>query len=335
MAIDKRFFTVNHLNAGNLADEIGATVIGDRSVEIHDAAPISVCAAGDLTFFSSGKADDLPSEVKGCIVITTEAGLKLLPPDVVALVVDVPRLRFADAMKLLVEDAFAGPVKPANPIDGVDIGPGVTVGQNVSIGQGTVVGAGVAIGHGVSIGRNCLIEANAVLSHCVLADGVTVQANVVIGGTGFGFEITPEGPVKLPHVGSVEIGLGSSIGAGTCIDRGTINKTFIGAGVMIDNLVHIAHNCVVEDRVIMAAQVGLAGGAHIASGAILGGQAGVSQNVKIGQGSIVMAQSGVTKNVMPDSTVVGFPAEDAKAAWRERAAIRRLLAKSGKKEKPS
>ena len=113
MAIDKRFFTVNQLNAGDLADEIGGTVIGDRSVEIHDAAPISACTAGDLTFFSSAKADVLPCGVKGYIVITTEDGSKLLPPEVVALVVDVPRLRFADAMKLLVEDAFAGPVKPA------------------------------------------------------------------------------------------------------------------------------------------------------------------------------------------------------------------------------
>ena len=334
MAIDKRFFSVKQLSAGDLADEIGATVIGDRSVKISDAAPISACKAGDLTFFSATGPVELPDQTRSCVVITTQDGVTALPADVIALIVDAPRRAFAAALELLVEDAFTGQIKPATPIDGVEFGPGVTIGQNVSIGQGSVIGAGVALGHGVSIGSNCSIEANSVLSHCVLGDGVTVHANAVIGSQGFGFEITADGPVKLPHVGSVEISQGSRIGAGSCIDRGTIGKTRIGAGVMIDNLVHIAHNCIIEDRVVMAAQVGLAGGVHIASGAILGGQAGISQNVKIGSNAIVMAQSGVTKNIDPGSTVVGFPAEDAKTAWRERAAIRRMLARSQKKEKP-
>ena len=70
----------------------------------------------------------------------------------------------------------------------------------------------------------------------------------------------------MPHVGSVKVGNGSRIGAGSCIDRGTISCTQIGANVMIDNLVHVAHNSVIEDRVVMA-QVGLAGACYIASGA--------------------------------------------------------------------
>ena len=47
-----------------------------------------------------------------------------------------------------------------------------------------MIGAGVCLGHGLSIGRNCRVEANAVLSHCLLGDDVVVHANAVIGGRG-------------------------------------------------------------------------------------------------------------------------------------------------------
>ena len=136
----------------------------------------------------------------------------------------------------------------------------------------------------------------------------------------------------LEHVGSVEIGHSSRIGAGCTIDRGTLGMTKIGGSVMIDNLVHIAHNCIVGDRAVLAAQAGLAGGAIIGEGAILAGQAGVSSQVTVGNGAIVMSQSGVTKDVPDHTTVVGFPAEETRKVWRERAALRRLLVSSRNEE---
>ena len=78
--------------------------------------------------------------------------------------------------------------------------------------------------------------------------------------------------------------------------------------------------------------MGLAGGAVIGRGAMLAGQVGVSSKVSVGEGAIVMGQSGVTKDVPANTTVVGFPAVEAREAWRERAALRRLIAKSSKKE---
>ena len=101
---------------------------------------------------------------------------------------------------------------------------------------------------------------------------------------------------------------------------------------MIDNLVHIAHNCIVSDRVVLAAQVGLAGGVIIGEGAILAGQAGVGSQITVGKEAIVMAQSGVTKEVLDHTTVVGFPAEETRKVWRERAALRRLLGSSRNEE---
>ena len=218
-------------------------------------------------------------------------------------------------------------------LNGVTVGSNVSVGENVSVGKGTVIEPGVVIHQGVEIGRNCRIAANAVLSHCRLGDKVWIGANNVIGASGFGFEITDEGPVLVEHVGSVEIGRSSRTGAGCTIDRGTLGRTQIGESVMIDNLVHIAHNCIIGDRAVLAAQAGLAGGAIIGEGAILAGQAGVGSQVTVGKGAIVMGQSGVTKDVPDHTTVVGFPAEETRKVWRERVALRRLLGSSRNEEK--
>ena len=87
---------------------------------------------------------------------------------------------------------------------------------------------------------------------------------------------------------------------------------------MLDNLVHVAHNCVIGERAILTAQIGLAGGAIIGAGAMMGGQAGVGPATRVGKGAVVMAQSGVTKDIEDGATVAGFPASDVRKMWRER-----------------
>ena len=333
MAIDQRFFKAIPTDAGEIARAAGASLHGLAGLTAQDAAPLSEAGAGDLCFMNEDPGRDTLSRLSGALVITTDALVGLLPADCAGLVCASPRLGFARAMALMAGEIDAdAPPQSAGTIDGVALGAAVAVGRNVVIGQGTVIGAGAVIHQGVEIGRNCRIGANAVLSHCRLLDGVHIGANSVVGGAGFGFEVTSEGPVLLPHVGSVEIGVGSHVGAGCTIDRGTLGLTRVGTGVMIDNLVHIAHNCLIGDRAVLAAQVGLAGGVVIGEGAMLAGQAGVSSQVSVGKGAIVMGQSGVTKDVPDGTTVVGFPAEEAGKVWRERAALRRLSGVSRKKE---
>jgi len=333
MAIDRRFFTITSHDAGSLATAAEASLLGAADLMVQDAAPLSEAGEGDLCFMSEDPGQETLARLSGALVITTKDLAGLLPDGCVALVCGKPRLGFAKAMAVMVDEIDADILPEASTvIDKVVLGAAVALGRNVVIGEGTVIGAGAVIHQGVEIGRNCRIGANAVLSHCRLSDNVHIGANTVVGASGFGFEITADGPVMLPHVGSVEIGPGSRTGAGCAIDRGTLGLTRIGTGVMIDNLVHIAHNCTIGDRAVLAAQVGLAGGAVIGEGAMLAGQAGVSSQISIGKGAIVMGQSGVTKDVPDGTTVVGFPAEEAGKVWRERAALRRLSGASRKKE---
>ena len=332
MAIDRSFFTVSATSPERLAEAAGATITGAAIAEARDAAPLSSAKSGDLTFMSGDPDDAVCARLQGVIVITTAELAPRLPASCVALICDKPRLGFARALAVMVGDVLDGRDTASERPATVLVADTASIAGNVTLASGTRIDPGVVIHQGVEIGRDCHIGANAVLSHCRIGDGVSIGANTVIGGAGFGFEITPDGPVALPHVGSVEIGAQTTIAAGCTIDRGTLGVTQIGKQVMIDNLVHVAHNCVVEDRAVLAAQVGLAGGAQIGSGAMLAGQAGVSSQVRVGSGAIVMGQSGVTKDVPDGMTVVGFPAEEAREIWRERAALRRMLRGSGKKK---
>ena len=350
MSLETRFFDVVPHTAESLAIAIGATLNGNPQATVSGAAPFAEVQDGDLTFLADkAGAGDTPADAQAemaAIVITTAALGDRLTGFAARLIVDRPRLGFAHAMTCLVPDTSPGMVTPADQNQdrfkgqdrskGVVIGPGVMCGTSVKIGAGSRIDAGAIIHNGVEIGHNCHIGANSVLSHCTLGDDVTIQPNAVIGSAGFGFEITDDGPVQLPHVGSVIIGNGVLIGAGCCIDRGTMGPTCIGDQAMLDNLVHVAHNCVIGERAILTAQIGLAGGALIGAGAMMGGQAGVGPATRVGKGAVVMAQSGVTKDIEDGATVAGFPASDVRKMWRERAAIRRLLAQSERPaKKPS
>ena len=333
MAIDRSFFSVTTQGVDALAGAAGADIVRGADRQAVDAAPVSEAGPGYLCFLTEKADKMLIARLSGAVVVTTPALAEELPEDCAALVCGNPRLGFTRALGLMVAEIGAcHPPQQAVTIDGVTVGNSVSVGQDVSIGKGTIIEPGVVIHQGVEIGRDCRIGANAVLSHCRFGDEVRIGANNVIGGSGFGFENTNEGPVLLEHVGSVEIGRSSRIGAGCTIDRGTLGRTKIGKSVMIDNLVHIAHNCIVGDRAVLAAQVGLAGGAILGEGAILAGQAGVGSQVTVGKGAIVMGQSGVTKDVPDHTTVVGFPAEEKRKVWRERAVLRRLLGSPRNKE---
>ena len=81
----------------------------------------------------------------------------------------------------------------------------------------------------------------------MVGDSVKLGPNSVVGKRGFGFDGQGSDVQLIPHLGRVLIGEGCDIGSCVSIDRGVIDDTCIGSYVMIDNLVHIAHNAVSSD----------------------------------------------------------------------------------------
>src|ERR1019366_5395694 len=155
---------------------------------------------------------------------------------------------------------------------------------------------------------------------CVLHSGA------VIGADGFGFEMAGGSYQKVPQVGTVAIGNHVEIGANTCIDRATLGATVISDGTKLDNMVHIAHNCVIGKHVVIAAQTGLAGGVTIGDYAVIGGQVGVGDKARIESKAIVGSGAGIltAKIVRAGEPVWGTPARPLRRYLEQLATLARL-----------
>ena len=329
MSVDPRFFRiVDGIKAIDLATSLGATVSGDMDHFVTGVAPLAVAGKGEVTFQSGGPLADCTPKA-GAIIITTADIAGQLAETVqfksaqTFLIVDCPRRSFAAALDIIVQSTEPESYKTS--IDrSAQIHPKASVGDGVVIGAGSVIEAGTVIQSGVVIGANCHIGANSVLSHCDIASHVHIGAGTVIGDSGFGFEMTKDGAIRLPHVGIVRIADGCGIGNQCSIDRGSLGDTVLGRSVMIDNLCHIAHNVQIGDRSLVAGQCGISGSVTIGTDVQIGGQVGIAQHVTIGDAAVLTARSGVTKDVLPNTQMAGFPAVEAGQYWRERAALRRV-----------
>ena len=144
----------------------------------------------------------------------------------------------------------------------------------------------------------------------VIGSGCTIHAGTVIGADGFGFAPNGDNYNKVPQIGNVVIEDNVEIGANACIDRATMGSTRIKKGVKLDNLVQIAHNVVVGENTVMAAQCGIAGTTKVGAHCMFGGQVGIAGHLRIEDKTMLAAQSGVTNDIPEGSVFMGAPAFD-------------------------
>jgi UDP-3-O-[3-hydroxymyristoyl] glucosamine N-acyltransferase len=308
---------------------------GDTSRPISSAADIMSAQPDQVTVLSDAKYRKYlkDTQASACFISEQLAAEAEIPPGLTLLLSKDPEISFLDAVKLLhPEPAIIRQVSPQAALSDtatlgtdVHIGPFTSIGQHCRIGDGSTLEAGVRIGNQVVIGENCRIHPNAVIyDNTVIGNHVIIHAGAIIGADGFGYKFRNNQHVKVPHVGFVQIDDHVEIGANTCIDRGALGATRIGAGSKIDNLVQLGHNNTVGRNVIICGQSGISGSCTIEDGAILAGSAGVADHVTIGSRAVVMARSGISADVAPGSQVFGSPAKDKKVAWRELAALSKL-----------
>lgn len=179
------------------------------------------------------------------------------------------------------------------------------IGNNVSVGHFSFLCSDVIVGDNVTIGNNVSIECP-----CTIGSDTIIGSGTVIGNDGYGFYTDENNrPKKVPHTGGVTIGCHVEIGANVCIDRGTIDNTIIGDYVKFDNHIHIGHNVVIEENVMIMPLTCLAGSVHIeknayiAPGVIMMNQKRVGENSLLGMGSVVI------NDVPPDVVMAGVPAK--------------------------
>ncbi|WP_223913309.1 UDP-3-O-(3-hydroxymyristoyl)glucosamine N-acyltransferase [Geobacter sp. AOG1] len=324
-----------------LADYLGGHVVGDPTVSIGGLGTLDTATEGQITFLANTK---YALKVK-----TTRATAIIIPPnadpfDRNALVVASPYLAFAKLLALysakprivkgIMDGAFVdngavigkeASVYPGTFIaDGVQIGDRVTLHPNVTLYEGVVVGDDVTLHAGVSVREGCRI-----------GNRVTIHNGTVIGGDGFGYAPDGHSWIKIPQIGNVVIEDDVEIGANSAVDRAALETTRIGRGTKIDNLVQVAHNCLVGEDCIIVAQAGIAGSVKLGRHVTLGGQVAVVDHAVIGDNAMISGQSGVFGNVASGAILSGTPAISHQARLRAAAVfphlpeMRKTLARMG------
>ena len=179
------------------------------------------------------------------------------------------------------------------------IHPDARIGHNVKIGPFTVIGPHV------SIGANCEIASSVVIEgRTTIGNGNKIFPGAIIG-------VVPQDLKYADEISYVEIGDNNTIREYVTIHlaSGENEKTRIGDGNLLMAYVHVAHNCVLSDNIILANAVNLAGHVNIGEWAILGGMTPVHQFVRIGAHAFIGGGSRVAQDVPPFVRVAGSPVE--------------------------
>ncbi len=306
------------LTAGELAEKLGAALEGDPGIALRGVADLRAAGAGQVSFAGTPR---YLSEVAGsgaAAVIVPKAAAISSPKPALLRVADVESA-FAAACAMFAPPAVVLP-RGAHPQ--ALVSPRAKVGQEVSIGAFAVVEAGAEIGDGTTLypqtyvgreaklGKDCLLYPFAsVRERCALGDRVILHNGAVIGSDGFGYAVDAQGVrTKIPQTGIVVLEDDVEIGANTTVDRARFGETRVGKGTKVDNLVQIAHNCVIGEHSVLCSQVGLAGTTTLGKHVICAGQAGLAGHLTVGDGAVIGAQAGVPKDLPGGQMYLGAPA---------------------------
>lgn len=182
--------------------------------------------------------------------------------------------------------------------------------EGASIGVGTQIGAFSVISSQAVIGKDCVIGNNVSIRGKVhIGDRCVIQSGAVIGEDGFAHTTAENGDlVFVKHYGGVWIGDDVSIGSGTCVCRGTIDDTVLMNMCKIDNLCHIAHNVVLEERVRVIAGAVIMGSVRVGRDSWIATSM-IRDQRRVGQKSVVGMGAVVVKDVPDGVTVAGNPAK--------------------------
>lgn len=315
---------------GKLAEHVDGKVIGDPNIKIKAAASLEMAQTGDISFLTNRKYTNLLQTTKASAVVV---GSEINAPPAMLITQD-PYYAFRQIVVLLhghrkhkqtgISDN-ASIAKTAKIGADCNISQFVTVSDNAIIGDRCVLYPGVFVGNETEIGDDCILYPNAVIyNKCKIANRVIIHANATIGEDGFGFATHNATHHKIPHIGRVIIEDDVEIGAGSAIERGTLDDTVIGTGCKIGDSVVVGHGSKIGPHSLIVPQVGLAGSVTLGHHCVIGGQSAIVGHANVGNCVMLGGQSGITNDVPDGKTLFGTPAFDAKKAKLAYAMIKYL-----------
>lgn len=320
------------LSLGELAQRLGAELIGDADTVIRGVNTLKDATATDVSFLANASyRSQLPESNAGAVIVSAKEAADVRGA---ALVVANPYLSFALVTQMF--DNRPQPVRGIHPSavvaasatlgDDVCIAANVVIGEHCVIGDGCEIGANTVISDHCVLGRDCCLRANVTLYHdVVLGERVQVHSGTVIGADGFGFAPDKGRWHKIAQLGGVRIGNDVDIGANTCIDRGALGNTTIEDHVIVDNLVQVAHNVRLGEGTAMAGNSGVAGSTTIGKHCTIAGGAGIAGHLTLADGVHVAAMTLISKSISESGAYATGTAQMPMQEWRRSATRFRQL----------
>lgn len=326
------------MTVSEIAAWLNGEVVGSGAIDISRVAKIEEAGPNDLTFLANPKYEKYLALTKASAILVSRGfdRAKLGGRALALIKVDDPYLSFLNVLKRLTPapDPFPSGVHPTAIVSpaaaigkNVDLGAYVVIGDGAVIGDGTRIADGSVVGRHAEIGSQCRLYPHVILYHqCRIGNRVTVHSGTVIGSDGFGFAPKADGTYeKIPQLGIVVIGDDVEIGSNCSIDRATIGETRIERGVKLDNLIQVAHNVVIGENTVIAAQTGISGSTKIGKNVMVAGQVGFAGHLEVADKTVFYAQSGIPKSIPePGKIYFGTPAKERSKAMRIEAVIRSL-----------
>ena len=307
-----------NFTAGQIADQLNGTIVGDRDVDIIMISKIEEGEKGSLTFLANPKYTEYIYSTNASATIVSNDFEPTEKISTTLIKVKDPYSSFTNILELFNKQKIKktgisskSEVHESSSIpNSTYIGSFTTIGKDSVIGENCILEDQVFIGENVKIGKDCKVyPGTKILNDTIIGNNCIIHSSCSIGSDGFGFAPNDDGTYKkIPQTGNVVIGDNVEIGSNSTIDRATIGSTIINDGVKLDNQIQIAHNVEIGENTAIAAQSGIAGSTKIGKNCMIGGQVGIIGHLKIGDNVKIQAQAGVTSDVDDYSRITGTPA---------------------------
>lgn len=317
---------------GEIAERFGGELAGDPDIVVDQIASLESAGPANITFLSKPQyAPLLKSTRAGAVILPAQGYVEISIPRIRC---EDPYLYFAKVSSLFNEIPEVKPgIHPS-----VIVHRKAIVSSLAQISAGCVVAAFARIDEGAVIGPGCVLEERSHIGeHTRLVARVSVypgskigkrcliHAGVVIGSDGFGFALERGQWLKIPQIGSCQIGDDVEIGANSTIDRGALDDTVIEDGVKLDNQIQIGHNVHIGAHTAIAGCVGIAGSAKIGAHCTIGGGAVILGHLSIGDHVHISAGTLVAKSIKKPGTYTGIFPTDEHRNWLKNAVQLRHL----------
>jgi UDP-3-O-[3-hydroxymyristoyl] glucosamine N-acyltransferase len=309
-----------------ISEILDAELVGDDDFEINQVSSFENATNNSVVFFSDKKFLKHLESTKSQTVITKKSLSKYCKNNI--LICENPYLVFAKLSHILNKNnsldykTHKSVVCSSEKLNSkIQLEPNVVIGNDVNFSDNVFIGANSYIADNVHIGADSYIYPNVTIYKDVkIGSNVIIHSGSVIGSDGFGYANSEGEWVKIPQIGSVRIGNNVEIGSNTSIDRGTLDDTFIGNGVKIDNQIQIAHNVYIGDNTAIAGCVGIAGSAKIGKNCTIGGGAGIQGHIEICDNVQITGMTKVSCNIKEAGTYSSGTPIMSNKTWLKNAA---------------